>query len=309
MRHLVDLTMLPSDYFRRQCFISCDPDETAAPLIIDHVGSDCFLWATDYPHPDHPANWRAVAPALRRTAQRRDRGARRRAATPSACTGSARPDPLDHAPRSRAVDRAVTERATAAKASSSLTMSDPAGAYMISVTPGGGERDEPRPDGRAIAGEARAQDRGAAGIEQRAVAIGDGDQMTFVHREMPLPFGTGGLDACLPGRTAGEPREPSRSPTPTLRDSRSRTTDRRRRGHARWCGPRRRRARCRRATWRRSTSCRPPGAAWRRPRRRRRRAPLRSPSGPWVRRAAARRSVAEGRNPASAASGRPHPRR
>jgi uncharacterized protein len=60
MRHLVDLTMLPSDYFRRQCFISCDPDETAAPLIVDHVGAECFLWATDYPHPDHPANWRQL---------------------------------------------------------------------------------------------------------------------------------------------------------------------------------------------------------------------------------------------------------
>jgi uncharacterized protein len=57
-RRLVSLTMRPSDYFRRQCFISCDPDETAAPLVLDHVGAECFLWATDYPHPDHPANWR-----------------------------------------------------------------------------------------------------------------------------------------------------------------------------------------------------------------------------------------------------------
>jgi uncharacterized protein len=57
----------PSDYFRRQCFISADPDETAAPLMIEHVGEDCFLWATDYPHPDHPGTWvhaleRFVAP-------------------------------------------------------------------------------------------------------------------------------------------------------------------------------------------------------------------------------------------------------
>ncbi len=46
-----------SDYFRRQCFISGDPDETAAPYILDHVGADCFMWATDYPHPDHPGSW------------------------------------------------------------------------------------------------------------------------------------------------------------------------------------------------------------------------------------------------------------
>lgn len=46
-----------AEYFRRQCFISGDPDETAAPHIIDHVGPDNFMWATDYPHPDHPHTW------------------------------------------------------------------------------------------------------------------------------------------------------------------------------------------------------------------------------------------------------------
>jgi predicted TIM-barrel fold metal-dependent hydrolase len=46
-----------TEMFRRQCFISGDPDETAAPHIIDHVGADCFMWATDYPHPDHPHTW------------------------------------------------------------------------------------------------------------------------------------------------------------------------------------------------------------------------------------------------------------
>jgi predicted TIM-barrel fold metal-dependent hydrolase len=47
----------PSELFRRQCFISGDPDETAAPHLIDHVGRECFMWATDYPHPDHPHSW------------------------------------------------------------------------------------------------------------------------------------------------------------------------------------------------------------------------------------------------------------
>jgi len=46
-----------AEYFRRQCFISGDPDETAAPYIIDHVGPECFMWATDYPHVDHPHTW------------------------------------------------------------------------------------------------------------------------------------------------------------------------------------------------------------------------------------------------------------
>jgi predicted TIM-barrel fold metal-dependent hydrolase len=45
------------DYFRRQCFVSGDPDETTAPHTVDHVGADCFMWATDYPHPDHPHTW------------------------------------------------------------------------------------------------------------------------------------------------------------------------------------------------------------------------------------------------------------
>lgn len=47
----------PSVYFRRQCWISGDPDETALPLIIEHVGADRFFWATDFPHFDHPRNY------------------------------------------------------------------------------------------------------------------------------------------------------------------------------------------------------------------------------------------------------------
>ncbi len=53
----VTLRMAPSEYFRRQCFVSGDPDETAAAHVIDHVGADHFMWATDYPHPDHPGSW------------------------------------------------------------------------------------------------------------------------------------------------------------------------------------------------------------------------------------------------------------
>ncbi len=46
-----------TELFRRQCFISGDPDETVAPHTISAVGEDCFMWATDYPHPDHPHTW------------------------------------------------------------------------------------------------------------------------------------------------------------------------------------------------------------------------------------------------------------
>jgi len=55
------MARLPSAYFREKCFISGDPDVTWADCIIVHVGADCFLWATDYPHPDHPGTW---VPAL-----------------------------------------------------------------------------------------------------------------------------------------------------------------------------------------------------------------------------------------------------
>jgi hypothetical protein len=55
--HVLEPATLWEDY------LSGDPDETAAPHIIDHVGADTFMWATDYPHPDHPGTW---APALER---------------------------------------------------------------------------------------------------------------------------------------------------------------------------------------------------------------------------------------------------
>jgi predicted TIM-barrel fold metal-dependent hydrolase len=54
---MVGLQRAPTEYFRDQCFISGDPDETALSHVIDHVGADCFMWATDYPHPDHPGTW------------------------------------------------------------------------------------------------------------------------------------------------------------------------------------------------------------------------------------------------------------
>lgn len=53
----VPLKEKPSFYFKRQCWISGDPDERALAHIIDYVGEDRFFWATDYPHFDHPRNY------------------------------------------------------------------------------------------------------------------------------------------------------------------------------------------------------------------------------------------------------------
>ena len=47
------LKELPSTYFKRQCFISIDPDERAVAGIVPFVGDDKFFWASDFPHPDH----------------------------------------------------------------------------------------------------------------------------------------------------------------------------------------------------------------------------------------------------------------
>ncbi len=43
----------PSHYFKRQCWISADPDERALSHLIEYIGADRFFWASDYPHPDH----------------------------------------------------------------------------------------------------------------------------------------------------------------------------------------------------------------------------------------------------------------
>ena len=46
------LSARPSEYFRRQCFISCDPDEALLHQVIDAVGDGNVVFATDFPHPD-----------------------------------------------------------------------------------------------------------------------------------------------------------------------------------------------------------------------------------------------------------------
>jgi predicted TIM-barrel fold metal-dependent hydrolase len=51
------LKLKPSDYFRRQCFISCDPDERTIPSLMKLYGEDRFFWASDYPHPDHTGDY------------------------------------------------------------------------------------------------------------------------------------------------------------------------------------------------------------------------------------------------------------
>jgi predicted TIM-barrel fold metal-dependent hydrolase len=47
-----DLTMLPSEYFRAQCVISADPDESMTLAVVERLGDVKLIWASDYPHID-----------------------------------------------------------------------------------------------------------------------------------------------------------------------------------------------------------------------------------------------------------------
>ncbi|MDH3682383.1 MAG: amidohydrolase [Acidimicrobiia bacterium] len=53
----VPLENKPSDYFREQVWISCDPDERTIPALAERYGADRFLWASDFPHPDHTVDY------------------------------------------------------------------------------------------------------------------------------------------------------------------------------------------------------------------------------------------------------------
>jgi predicted TIM-barrel fold metal-dependent hydrolase len=51
---VTDLSMLPSEYMKRQCWISFDPDEAMLRTTAESplVGAERIIWASDYPHPD-----------------------------------------------------------------------------------------------------------------------------------------------------------------------------------------------------------------------------------------------------------------
>ncbi len=52
MRSIAPMSLKPSEYFFRQCLVSADPDESVIAPIIEAVGADYFVWASDYPHID-----------------------------------------------------------------------------------------------------------------------------------------------------------------------------------------------------------------------------------------------------------------
>jgi predicted TIM-barrel fold metal-dependent hydrolase len=56
MRTFSPLSLLPSEYFKRQCVISAEPDESMTAQIVEHLGAEYVIWASDYPHLDASFN-------------------------------------------------------------------------------------------------------------------------------------------------------------------------------------------------------------------------------------------------------------
>ena len=56
------LTMRPSEYFRRQCWISFEPNDPTLPRLADLIGEDRIIWASDFPHSDavYPGSVKAL---------------------------------------------------------------------------------------------------------------------------------------------------------------------------------------------------------------------------------------------------------
>ena len=48
------LELRPSEYFRRQCYVVADSDDTMVRHAIDAGLGECILFSGDYPHPDSP---------------------------------------------------------------------------------------------------------------------------------------------------------------------------------------------------------------------------------------------------------------
>lgn len=55
------LTMRPSEYFERQCWVSFEPIERSIAYMAESLGRNKVLWATDYPHFD---GWFPGAPKM-----------------------------------------------------------------------------------------------------------------------------------------------------------------------------------------------------------------------------------------------------
>ncbi len=51
-RYAPEMTLKPSEYFRRQCWIAFEADEDTLPALLPYVGEERIVWGSDYPHHD-----------------------------------------------------------------------------------------------------------------------------------------------------------------------------------------------------------------------------------------------------------------
>jgi len=51
-RYARDMKLMPSEYFRRQCWVAFEGDEDTLPALLPHVGEEHVVWGSDYPHHD-----------------------------------------------------------------------------------------------------------------------------------------------------------------------------------------------------------------------------------------------------------------
>jgi uncharacterized protein len=51
-RYAPPLSLLPSEYFARQCWVSFEIDEETLPALAPFLGPDRIVWGSDYPHAD-----------------------------------------------------------------------------------------------------------------------------------------------------------------------------------------------------------------------------------------------------------------
>src|SRR5262245_42420818 len=47
-----DVKTAPSEYFKKQCAVSVEPDETAVKQVVEYTGGRSIVFSTDYPHGD-----------------------------------------------------------------------------------------------------------------------------------------------------------------------------------------------------------------------------------------------------------------
>ena len=56
MHAFTPMKLKPSEYFKRQCVISAEPDESITAAVVEHLGEDYVIRASDYPHLDATFN-------------------------------------------------------------------------------------------------------------------------------------------------------------------------------------------------------------------------------------------------------------